>query len=326
MIDQGPFPTLEDVRLLVARALPESRVTGFEILSGGLINTNIKVNLDSHADVVLRLYRDGADVCRKEAALLRLVPDTVPVPELVYVEPDGFDRFGAFAVLAYVDGITFQELKRTNNLEAIQQASASVGQTLASIGRYQFSKPGRLLVDEPSGKLSVGEPYVAGPDSIPRILDTFLVSPNLRQRVSSELIDHLRNFARAWAACLPSLDNDRSLVHSDFGNRNILVREENGRWSVAAIVDWEFAFSGSPLLDVGHFLRYECCSQPLREPHFSRAFLEHGGRLPVDWRHLARVIDLTGLVECLTHDQLPIDIEVELLDLVHATLEDRDPS
>jgi aminoglycoside phosphotransferase (APT) family kinase protein len=66
------------------------------------------------------------------------------------------------------------------------------------------------------------------------------------------------------------------LVHNDFGNRNILVRQENGKWGVAAILDWEFAFSGSPLLDVGHFLRYERRGAPLREPHFSQGFVEHG--------------------------------------------------
>jgi aminoglycoside phosphotransferase (APT) family kinase protein len=66
---------------------------------------------------------------------------------------------------------------------------------------------------------------------------------------------------------------------------------------VAAVLDWEFAFSGSPLLDVGHFLRYERAAQPLREPQFSRGFVEHGGKLPEDWRHVVRVIDLTALAD-----------------------------
>lgn len=63
-------------------------------------------------------------------------------------------------------------------------------------------------------------------------------------------------------------------------------------WAVAAILDWELAFSGSPLLDVGHFLRYELDATPLREPHFSRAF---------------------------THDELPSDVEAELFALINAT-------
>ena len=87
----------------------------------------------------------------------------------------------------------------------------------------------------------------------------------------------------------PALDNDSHLVHCDFGNRNILVDCVDGRWQVAAVLDWEFALSGSPLLDVGNFLRYETPDMPLREPYFSRAFVESGGFLPDDWRPLSLV-------------------------------------
>src|SRR6185437_6695629 len=56
-----------------------------------------------------------------------------------------------------------------------------------------------------------------------------------------------------------------------------------GTWTVAAVLDWEFAVSGSPLLDIGHFLRYECASRPLAEPHFSNSNaiidLVHEGKL-----------------------------------------------
>ncbi|HEV2835309.1 MAG TPA: phosphotransferase, partial [Pyrinomonadaceae bacterium] len=116
------------------------------------------------------------------------------------------------------------------------------------------------------------------------------------------------------------LENDHSLVHDDYGNRNMLVHEKDGKWQVAAILDWELAISGSPLLDVGHFLRYELESQPLREPFFSRAFVEHGGHLPENWQLMVKLIDLTGLVECLTHEDLPADVEAELLELINSTL------
>jgi hypothetical protein len=80
-----------------------------------------------------------------------------------------------------------------------------------------------------------------------------------------------------------------------------------GCWQVVAVLDWEFAVSASPLLDVGHFLRYEN-EAGLREPFFSRAFVEAGGTLPSDWRRISRIVDLTGLVHCLTHDQLAHDV------------------
>jgi len=59
---------------------------------------------------------------------------------------------------------------------------------------------------------------------------------------------------------------------------------------------------------------------PLREPYFSRAFVEHGGHLPDNWRSVVKLIDLTGLVECLTHEELPSDVEAELFALINATL------
>lgn len=71
---------------------------------------------------------------------------------------------------------------------------------------------------------------------------------------------------------------------------------------------------------MGHFLRYEPADQHLREPHFSRAFVEHGGQLPDNWQQVVKLIDLTGLVECLTHDDLPADVQKELFELIAATL------
>src|SRR6185436_15393806 len=133
------------------------------ILSGGLINTNIKIEFRTHQPpVVLRFYREGAAVCLKESAVLRLVRSTVRVPEVIHVEPNGIDGSGVFAILEFINGLTFQQLKRARDLEAIHQAAASVGETLAHIGKYQFPKPGRLQVD-----LTVGSRYMEGEDPIP---------------------------------------------------------------------------------------------------------------------------------------------------------------
>ena len=151
-----------------------------------------------------------------------------------------------------------------------------------------------------------------GPDQVPRLLDSFLESKHLQQRIDASLQQQLHNFIWSWADRLQAFDNDSNLVHCDFGNRNILVDCVEGRWQVAAVLDGEFALSGSPLLDVGHFLRYETQDMPLREPYFSRAFVESGGFLPDDWRRISLVLDLTGLVECLTHDRLPDDIADEI--------------
>src|ERR1035441_1762108 len=88
--------------------------------------------------------------------------------------------------------------------------------------------------------------------------------------------------------------------------------------SVATVLDWEFAIAGSPLADLGHFLRYERAARPRFEPHFSNGYLRAGTTLPQDWRNLARLLDLCALCESLTHDQLPETVVAELLELIRA--------
>ena len=311
--------TSEMARRMIAQALPRQTIESFEPLTGGLINTNLKIQFASkHSPVVLRIYRDGPDACRKEAAVYNLVKSEVPVARIILAEPNGLNGSDAFAVLEFVGGVAFQQLKRSEDEKAIKQAVRSVGETLAAIGQFKFPLSGRLVVKK--DQLCVGAPFIAGPNPIPRLMDRFLDSPKCQQRAGAELIGKLHKFAWSWVNRLPDLDTQPCLVHSDFGNRNILVNEVSGLWKVVAVLDWEFSFSGSPLLDVGHFLRYERRDSPLREPYFSQSFLEHGGYLPDNWREIVRVVDLTALVECLTHDNLPVDVEAELLDLIIATL------
>lgn len=306
------------IRDCIHTAFPHSEIAAAELLPGGLINTNIKIEFTSdQPPVVLRIYQTDAATCLKECAVLQLVRATVPVPAVIHVEPNGIAGSPPFSILEFVNGVTFQQLKRANDLEAIHQAATSVGETLARISKFQFPKPGRL---ETRNELSVGARYMDGPDPIPRLCDSFLDSKHLQQRIDVSFQQQLHNFIWSWADRLRAFDNDSNLVHCDFGNRNILVDCVNGRWQVSAVLDWEFALSGSPLLDVGHFLRYEPQDTPLREPYFSRAFVEFGGFLPDDWRRISRVIDLTGLVECLTHDGLPEDVAAEILQLIDSTL------
>jgi aminoglycoside phosphotransferase (APT) family kinase protein len=310
-------PTL--IRDCIRIAFPDSEIAHTGILSGGLINTNIKIEFDSHQPpVVLRLYQADASVCLKETAALRLIRSTVPVPEVIHVEPNGINGSRPFSILEFVEGVTFWQLKRTKDFEAIHQAASSVGRTLARIGKFQFPKPGRLQV---GNDLTVGPPYIEGSDAIPRLLDSFLQSEQLQQRINASLQQQLHDFIWSWADRLRILDNDSQLVHCDFGSRNILLNRVNGRWQVVAVLDWEFALSGSPLIDVGHFMRYEIRDTPLREPYFSHAFVESGGFLPEDWRQISLVLDLTALVEFLTHEHLPEDVATEILELIDSTLE-----
>ena len=119
------------IRDCVNTAFPDAEISAAEPLSGGLINTNIKIEFNSHQPpVVLRIYRSEAATCLKENAVLQLVRPTVPVPAVIHAEPNGIAGSPPFAILEFVNGVTFQQLKRTNDLEAIHQAAASGGEEL----------------------------------------------------------------------------------------------------------------------------------------------------------------------------------------------------
>lgn len=315
----APALTIELASRLLANALPGRRVVAVEILSGGLINANFKIYLDLGAEpLVLRFYTRDPAACQKEVDIYQLVHGTVPVPEVLYAEPQGSEAVGPFVLLRYVEGIPFRELRQTGDGDAISEAAHEIGKTLAAIGRYQFAEPGWF-----GPKLEIGGKFIEGPDSVPRFCDVCLTSPHFLRRAGHDLAHRVHDFVWKWSSQLDWLDAERSLVHSDFGARNVLVRPVKGKWGVAAVIDWEFAFSGSPLLDLGNFLRYERTERPLVEPHFSRGFHEGGGTLREDWKQLARVIDLGALCEHLTRDELPEDVELELLELIRATIEDR---
>lgn len=306
---------------VIQGAFPRSHATQVEPLTDGWRNANFKLQLDRVSEpVVLRIYEHDPSLCQKEIDLIRLVNGSVPVPEVLYAEPLGSGDISPFAIMRYVEGISLWELKKSQDARSVAQAAHAAGETLASIGRTTFSKPGWIT----SGP-TVTQPLCDGTDPVPQFVDLCLGSANLQRRMPTDLQERVSAVVWSRRSQLSELDNDRCLVHGDFGKRNLLMRIVAGKWAVAAVLDWEFAASGSVLADVGHFLRYERSSRPMFEPHFSQGYQRAGGTLPQEWRRLARLIDLVALCESLTHDHLPEAVSTELVELVRATVEDRDP-
>ena len=309
------------LRRIVSRALPHSRVLDAQPLAGGLRNANFKLRLEAgERPVVLRIYEHDASLCRKEIDLLRMLGGTVPAPAVIHAEPQDLDGIPPFAVLEWVDGIDLRELRRGGDAEAIAQAAESAGEVLAAIGRFRFPKAGWL---GPGPGVTV--PLVEGADPMPRFLDLCLASAYLCRRMPGELRAGLHALAWAQAPAFAELEREPRLVHGDFNGRNLVVQPVSGRWRVAAVLDWEFAVSSTPLADLGNFLRYERAARPLLEPHFPEGYRRAGGELPANWRQLARFADLLAICESLTHDGLPDASAAELVELAQATLESRDP-
>lgn len=254
---------LQLLERIVQMAFPRAHVVDVQPLTDGWRNANFKLRLDCTPEpIVLRIYEHDGSICQKEVDLIRLIGRSVPVAEVIHAEAPGSEDIPAFVLMRYVEGISFRELARGGDTEAIAQAAYSAGETLASIGRTTFPQSGWLA---PGPK--VAAPLLEGPDRMLRFVDLCLASTQLRERMTVDLRDRTHALVWSWAPQLADLDEEACLVHGDFGKRNLLVRRMAGQWVVAAVLDWEFAVSSSPLADVGHFLRYERASRAVVEPH-----------------------------------------------------------
>ena len=303
---------VSDVERLLEPWRGTRRVATATFLDGGLMNRNYRVRVGED-DVVLRFYDRDPRACAKEVALLNAVQGRLPAPRVLYAAPHAAPA--PFAVLEFVDGISLRDLKKAGDRSATVDAAHSAGLALAALASVPSTALVHLATDiAPSEVLD-------SPNVNARLIDHFLTSSHLQARIGASIAMRVRDFA--WrhddglaAAHLPS-----AIAHGDFNAANILVQQTDGRWTVAAILDWEFAFAGSMAYDIGNFLRYERASSPWFEPGFSRGLVDGGVELPSNWRTTARVADLSALCELLTRPEMPILVADEVRGLVLATLD-----
>jgi aminoglycoside phosphotransferase (APT) family kinase protein len=305
---------------ILSRALPRHALKSFEPLTGGLINIMYRLRAEGLQEAfVLRVYSRDPSACQKEVDLHHLVSRRAPVPEILYANPQGEHGVGPHILMRWIEGQTSRQIKSRRDPREIAESAHSIGETLAQIRSFEFPRAGLI-----GPGLEIGAPLAAGADPVPTFIESCLESPEMARRLDERHRDRLRGFIWDWAKQLAATGDERSLVHSDYGSSNILLNQlpnpVNGRWKVAAVLDWEFAFAGSPLYDVGHSLRYDRRAPPLMEPHFAAGFREGGGALPENWRNLARVLDLTALCDMLTRPDLPKGVVAELVELVVGTM------
>ncbi len=291
---------------ILERALPKHVLKSFELLTGGAGNLSYLLHFSGTQDpLVLRIYTRDPSVCQKEVDILRSASGQLPVPELIYADPKGEDDVGPYVLYRYAEGITFQELKSRGDLQDMADAAYAIG---AALARLQT--------------VSLSEPVSARQE----ITDECLNSPILEQRLGGFDRDRLGIFFSNWLPRIRNLYQQTALVHGDFNNRNTIVNRKGSGWVVTGILDWEYAFIGSPLWDASRFICFERQARPCREPHFSRGFRESGGSLPKDWSEFSRALNALSAAESLSRPDLRAQYIPELHDLIVATLDGRDLS
>lgn len=297
-------------------AFAGARVLETEPLAGGLRNTNYRVRLAGRPNpVVVRLYTADPTACRREAALAALVKRRVPVPAVLHLDADADPPF---AVSEWIDGVRFDDLVREGDPAAIEAAARAAGACLARIHAVAFPTAGFLGPD-----LEIATPLNLGADWASHVEG--FVRGRAGAWLDDGLVRRLERLAAEESVRLKAVEGDRSLVHADYKPWNLLLSGEEGAnsgWDVAAVLDWEFAFSGPPLVDVAIFLRHAAALPPAYKRGFVTGYVSAGGNLQEDWRALTKLLDVLNLLSILDQPGGGHARSRDVGDLLLATVED----
>jgi Ser/Thr protein kinase RdoA (MazF antagonist) len=169
---------------------------------------------------------------------------------------------------------------------------------LARIHRFSFPNAGFL-----GPELEVRQPLDLSDAGWPGHMEHFLFRRGVGDLLGPDLTRRLWRLVGEQAPRLAPLRGARSLVHADYKPWNLLVaprdRSPRESWSLAAVLDWEFAFAGPPLVDLAIFLRHRATLPAAYSQAFLHGYGAAGGVLTADWEAQARLLDLLNLCSML---------------------------
>jgi aminoglycoside phosphotransferase (APT) family kinase protein len=269
-------------------ALPGRRIVRTETLTGGYSNDNVLLVTDGGERYVLRRYLRH-NRCAVEVALGLRLDGIVPVAEVVCADPDGGQAGEPVLLSRFVPGEPLSRALANRPAHVAADLGRAAGEALAAIGRVGFAYPG--FFDE-----SLSPTHLEPTAGLAAFVDDKLANGNARDLLSAAERDRLLGIAGAYEPLLAGVAGARQLVHSDYNPKNIMVRGT----AVVAVLDWEFAFSSTPLFDVGNMLRFEAGYPPGFAAGFVSGFEHGGGELPPGWRQISAGLDLFALADLLT--------------------------
>ncbi|WP_157756578.1 phosphotransferase [Plantactinospora sp. KBS50] len=285
------------------------RIDGFrgiaDALGGRIVTASVLAGGFSHETCLLTLA-DGRVVVRFggtdpaiEAGVMAAARRHVPVPDVLLVMPGGDEHARPAMVIEYVDGVMLSGLLGQGDLgrSAFGELGAEVGRAVAGIGAVRFDRRG-FFVD---GDLSVKEER-------PWSQQLAEVAESCMAAAPEDRLDGVTR--RAWvrlcevsASALAGVDDHARLVHADINPKNILVSPAGLGWRVAALLDWEFSYSGCPYGDAANMLRLGAEYPEGFLDGFRAGFVEgQPADLPLveNWAHAGRVLDMFALSDLVT--------------------------
>jgi len=190
-------------------------------------------------EYVFRINANMEGFKKDDYAFRNFAAPNIPIPKIV--ECGRFDDKNAYCVSEKAIGVTYQNADET----VIKSMLGEVDGLWRSIGSTDISQTeGYGVFSSESGNA----PYKSWNDYLLSIADERLYDwkkVRRAEKVNEKLIDDLfTEFLRYVRYC----PEERKLCHGDFGSNNLLV--DAGKLKITAIIDWDNAAYGDPLIDV----------------------------------------------------------------------------
>jgi aminoglycoside phosphotransferase len=253
---------------LIESFLAGREISGVELIPTGKSNTNFKLTLSDGLMVVLRLFSDvGMNSPERESRIAQLVGGRVPIPAI-------FDLGEDWVLSEFAPG---------EMLESSPEGVGAAAEALARLSEISFEASGWIQADGVVTPFDFGDDYV----------EMKLAEPEVVGWVGSDRVNAVQEILRREAGRLSEVRSEHVLVHGDFNSSNVLVQDGE----VVAVLDWEYAHSGTPYMDIGNLLRN---TESQFHDAIGRGLRSGGFTLSDDWKERAAFVDIGSHVEFLT--------------------------
>lgn len=285
----------EQAEALLNSYYPLVKVLRVEPTKGGLANSSYCLHTEHHGLLHLRICVRDPSAAEKEYRLIQLMQGNVATPKPIHFSTVNPIEDYPFMILSWVEGTRLESIVGQLRPSDIDCLGESLGGTLALIHRFQFDKFGFF-----NDHLEIPFAMEMGGKGLLRYAEECLLDSLGAERLGQSLTEKILQFIKDQSPLLDEWTGRPCLAHSDFNGSNILVKKEGAGWEVAAVIDWEFAFSGTPFFDFGNLLRAPFGEIPGMEAAVERGYKNAGGELPPEWRKISKLTDLTAWLEFLT--------------------------
>lgn len=232
-------------RFLATSASGLGRIVGVDQFPGGFSNLTYLLKRENGDECVLRRPPKGVekgpahDMAREYRILGALMGAGVAAPRPIALCEDSGILGTPFYIMERVSGVILRgNVKEAPSAIVMQRLSANFIETLVQIHQVNASDPAIAA-------LGRGDGYVAR---------QVVGWSNRWEKSKTDDVPAMDETA-TWLAKMQPKDSGVCLVHNDYKYDN-LVLNANHPAEIVAVLDWELATLGDPLMDVGTSLGY----------------------------------------------------------------------